>query len=363
LPRDGKNNRMPDLPIQVLQVIGPAGETSALFPDGRHRVILGDCLAVMRALSPALFDVLYLDPPFFTGKARHTSHDAPDAHPSYADTWPEGLQGYLAWLEARLAEMHRLLKPEGVLLVHLDWHAVHYAKVILDRLFGYDRFQNEFIWYYSGGGASRRRFARKHDTILFYTKGDRWKFYADRVREPYKWTDGQRRADGSARDYSRGKLPDDVWEHHALLPWADEALGYPTQKPVALLERLLRPLTDPGDVVGDFFSGSGTTAVAAQRLGCRWLTVDESRPAVCVTAERLAEVLAPGCLRLTGARARARARERYARIEADAARIGLAPDTHTACALTFIPGTGFQVEALATEDAPPGTRTIVPHLL
>jgi DNA modification methylase len=257
------------------------------------------------------------------------------------------MQGYLDWLGARLAEMRRLLRPDGVLLVHLDWHAVHYAKVLLDHLFGMDHFQNEFIWYYSGGGASKRRFARKHDSILFYTKSTTWKFHADRIRDPYKWTDGQRRADGSARDYTRGKLPDDVWEHHALLPWAEESLGYPTQKPEALLTRLLRPLTDPGDVAGDFFSGCGTTAAVAQRLGCRWITADASRAAVCLTAERLAELLVPGCVTLTASRARARAHERYARIQADDARIGLDAATRTACELTMLPTMGFAVEMVA----------------
>ncbi len=327
----------------ILHAIGPAGEITPAFPDGRNRILFGDCLPAMRALPDETFDVLYLDPPFFTGKHRHTSHEAPDALPSYADDWADGIAGYLDWLAERLMEMRRLLKPNGVLLVHLDWHAVHYVKVLLDRLFGMRQFQNEFIWYYSGGGASKRRFARKHDSILFYTKSAAWKFYADRIRDPYKWTDGQPRADGSARDYTRGKLPDDVWEHHALLPWAEESLGYPTQKPEALLTRLLLPFTDPGDAVGDFFSGCATAAVA-QRLGCRWMTADVSRSAVCLTAERLAEILAPGCLAFTAARARARARERYTRILADETRIGLDSATRTACALTIIPTTGFAVE-------------------
>ncbi|HOS42644.1 MAG TPA: site-specific DNA-methyltransferase, partial [Armatimonadota bacterium] len=270
----------------ILQAIGPAGEPTPAFPDGRNRILFGDCLPAMRALPDETFDLLYLDPPFFTGKHRHASQDAPGALPSYPDDWADGLAAYLAWLGERLAEMRRLLKPSGALLVHLDWHAVHYVKVLLDRLFGMRRFQNEFIWYYSGGGASKRRFARKHDSILFYTKSDAWTFHADRVRTPYKWTDGQPRADGSARDYARGKLPDDVWEHHALLPWAEEALGYPTQKPEALLTRLLLPLTDPGDVVGDFCCGCGTTAAVAQRLGRRWMAGDASRPAVCLAAER-----------------------------------------------------------------------------
>ena len=241
-----------------------------------------------------------------------------------------------------------MLRPEGALFLHLDWHAVHYAKVQLDHLFGYAHFQNEFIWYYSGGGASRQRFARKHDTILYYTKSaTRWKFYADRVRTPYKWTQGQLRADGSQRDYEHGKLADDVWQHNALLPWADENIGYPTQKPEALLRRLLEATTDAGDVVGDFLCGSGTTATAAQALDRRWVIADASRVAVCLVAERLAQVLAPGCVPTTArrARARARARERHADILAAEARLGVDDATLSACSLPLFPDQrGFTVE-------------------
>ena len=242
--------------------------------------------------------------------------------------------------------MRDLLQPHGALFVHLDWHAVHYVKVLLDRLFGYEHFQNEFIWYYSGGGASRTRFARKHDTILYYTRSAKtWKFYAERVREPYKWTDGQPRADGSARDYARGKLPDDVWQFHAILPWAMESLGYPTQKPLELLSRLLLAASDEGDVVGDFYCGSGTTPAAAQRLKRRWLACDASRAAVCLTAERLAEDISPGCIALVEKRARARAHERYARILADEHRLGLDDTTLASGALTQQGLPGFVVNA------------------
>ena len=326
------------------QTIGPGGTSSALFPSGHDRLIYGDCLEVMRALPPGSFDLIYIDPPFFTGSERRLQHSQ-QRGPTYDDTWEDGIQDYLDWLEARLAAMRELLQPEGALFVHLDWHAVHYVKVMLDRLFGMRNFQNEFIWYYSGGGASRTHFARKHDTILYYTRSaSAWKFYADRVREPYKWTEGQPRADGSERDLARGKLPDDVWQHHALLPWAKESLGYPTQKPLELLTRLLLATTDSADVVGDFFCGSGTTAAAAQQLGRRWVTTDVSRAAICLAAERLAEGVAPGCLTLTAQRARARAHERYERILADEARCGLDEATLAVTALSMPVTMGFTVE-------------------
>jgi len=332
----------------MVQTIGPAGEPSELFPEGRNRLIHGECLGVMEALPAESFDTIYLDPPFFTQQDRRLLHSVKRG-PVYSDNWDTGLHGYLSWLEERLARVRALLKPEGALFLHLDWHAVHYAKIVLDHLFGMANFQNELIWYYSGGGASRQRFARKHDTILFYTNSPlEWKFYADRVRTPYKWTEGQPRADGSARDYAKGKLPDDVWEHHGLMPWSEESIGYPTQKPEALLERLLLATTDEGDVVGDFVCGSGTTAVAAQRLDRRWIAVDNSRPAVCLAAERLAALLAPDCLPRGGQRSRAWARDRYARIQADEERLGLDATTLTVCELTIIPGRGFAVER--TED-------------
>ncbi len=346
-------------PFDIVQTLGPPGAASPALPDGYNRVIQGDCLAVMRALPDASFDLLYLDPPFFTGKAFHLFDNTPDPRHAFSDAWEGGLQTYLAWLQERLVEMHRLLTPTGALLVHLDWHAVHYAKVLLDRLFGYTHFQNEFVWYYSGGGASRRRFARKHDTILYYTRSaTEWTFHADRVREPYKWTRGQRRADGSARDYTRGKLPDDVWEHHALLPWAEENLGYPTQKPEALLTRLILATTNPGDVVGDFFAGSGTTAATAQRLERRWVTADLDRVSVCLTADRVSDLLAPGSVTLAARRARARAQEHFAGICADATRLGVAPETRVACGLSLLPPPGFTVERLA--DLAPRNEPLLP---
>ena len=327
-----------------VQAIGLPGAACSVLPDGRNRLLLGDCLPVMAALPDASFATIYLDPPFFTGQQRRLRKDGAEGF-HYSDDWEGDLQGYLRWLEERLARMRALLLPDGALFVHLDWHAVHYVKVLLDHLFGIRHFQNEFIWYYSGGGASGRRFARKHDTILYYTKSaTTWKFYTDRVRTAHKWTKGQRRADGSARDYAHGKLPDDVWQHNSLLPWAEENLGYPTQKPEALLHRLLLATTDPGDVVGDFFCGSGTTAATAQHMDRRWVTADASRIAVCLAAERLAEILVPGCLSFTARRARARAHERYTRIAA-AEHLGLDAATLTACTLTMAPpGVGFSVE-------------------
>ena len=151
----------------------------------------------------------------------------------------------------RLIAMRRVLRDDGSLYLHCDPTASHYLKALLDAIFGRRQFQNEFIWYYSGGGASKKRWARKHDLLLFYTKGKEWTFNADDVRTEYKWDKGQRRADGSERDYNKGKLPDDVFEHHSIMPWAKEHTGYPTQKPIPLYERIVRASSNEGDIVLD----------------------------------------------------------------------------------------------------------------
>ncbi len=248
----------------------------------------------MRALPGSFVDLIYVDPPFFTGKERRPL--AGDH--TFADTWPAGMQGYLAFLRPRLEEMHRLLKPTGSLYVHLDWHAVHYVKVVLDEIFGYGHFLNEIVWSYRTGGLSRKWFARKHDTILAYARAiGQHKFRVLR--------DGQFRTDGlnvdeRGRPYKNtraGRLyfhPDgpamtDVWELPFLSTVSCERTGYPTQKPLALLERIIEASTDEGDVVGDFFCGSGTALVAAERLNRRWLGCDSSASAVRLAARRLNE--------------------------------------------------------------------------
>lgn len=252
----------------------------------------------MAVLPDGCCDVIYADPPFCTGKRQLGRSDSQE----FKDLWTGGLDSYLAFLAPRLTEFCRLLKPTGTLYLHLDWHAVHYAKVELDRLFGADCFLNEIIWSYRTGGRSKRWFARKHDTILSYARrSGRHKF--NLLRDGAFRTDGLKR-DETGRPYKQtraGRLyfhPDgpamtDVWEMPFLSTVSLERTGYPTQKPEALLERLIHAATDPGDVVGDFFCGSGTTLAVAQRLGRRWIGCDISSEATTVTAQRLARLTAP----------------------------------------------------------------------
>ena len=265
-------------------------------------------------------DLIYLDPPFNSNRdyngiyTDETGRPLPDQIEAFCDTWtlneeseraartmpvlmreagvddeiaefwrlwmnalrktnPKVL-AYLVYMTQRLLPMRGLLKPTGSLYLHCDPTASHYIKIMMDAIFGHDQFQNEFIWYYSGGGASKKRWARKHDVILFYSAGKKWTFNADIVRVPYKWQSGQKRADGSPRDYEKGKLADDVWQHHYLMPWAKERMGYATQKPVALLERIISASSNFGDTVFDPFCGCATTIEAAHKLGRKWIGCD-----------------------------------------------------------------------------------------
>ena len=183
--------------------------------------------------------------------------------------------------------MKQLLSENGSIYVHLDYRVGPYVKSILDEIFGENGFRNEIIWYYSGGGASKDQWARKHDNIYYYSIGSQWVFNVDDVRQPYKWTDGQKRADGTGRDLRKGKLPDDVFDLHGILPWANEKTGYETQKPESLLERMVKASSNHGDLVADFFCGSGTTLAVAEKLGRRWIGCDLGRWSIHVTRKRL----------------------------------------------------------------------------
>ena len=258
-----------------------------------NTIACADCLAFMADLPGACCDLIYADPPFCTGKRQA----AGDGGHEFADAWPGGLESYLEFLQPRVEQFHRLLKTTGTLWLHLDWHAVHYVKVRLDALFGYENFLNEVIWSYRTGGRSTRWFARKHDTLLVYARrAGRHTF--NLLRDGCFRTDGLKR-DENGRPYKNtraGRLyfhPDgpamtDVWEIPFLSTVSLERTGYPTQKPEALLERIIRSSSPPGGVVADFFCGSGTALAVAQRLGREWIGCDISPEAVELARQRLA---------------------------------------------------------------------------
>jgi DNA modification methylase len=286
-----------------------------LFPTGANRLFFGDNLHIMRQLPSNSIDLFYIDPPFFSGRNYNVIFGDKNEVRSFSDIWEGGMPGYLVWLNARLYEMKRLLKPTGSIYVHLDWHAVHYVKVEMDKIFGAENFQNEIIWFHPGGGASTLRFARKHDTLLWFTKDrKRFTFNPDAVRmayrtenvgpQTYSFENNKKKRPCFKEGFTwtpdeRGKLAPDVWDDiKALYGPGKEIIGYPTQKPEALLERVILSSSNVGDVVADVFGGGGTTAAVAQRLNRRWITTDQSRIAVAIIADRLSKIVEEGTGRL-----------------------------------------------------------------
>jgi site-specific DNA-methyltransferase (adenine-specific) len=271
------------------------------FGSDESMVVHAENLEVLATLPDESFQLVYLDPPFNTGGARtrrtlSTVRD-PDggdrtgfggrrystvetARMAYADVFDD----YLAFIAPRLEEARRLLTESGTLYLHLDWREAHYAKVLLDQIFGRECFLNEVIWAYDYGGRAKDRWPAKHDTILVYVKSmGRHLFDQDQIeRIPYL-------APGlvSAEKAARGKLPTDVWWHTIVPTNSAEKTGYPTQKPAGVLRRILLASSRPGDWVLDFFAGSGTTGAVAAELERRFVLVDENPEAITVMRQRL----------------------------------------------------------------------------
>jgi site-specific DNA-methyltransferase (adenine-specific) len=267
--------------------------------SGPGLIYLADNLDVLRTIPAGSVPLIYIDPPFNTGKlqartglqtAQHEDGDRIGFQGRSYKTirlgtraFPDAFDDYLAFLEPRLLEAHRILAPNGTIYVHLDYREVHYVKVLLDGIFGRDCFLNEIIWAYDFGGRSTRRWPAKHDNILVYVKQpDAYVFNADAIdRIPYL-------APGlvGAEKAARGKLPTDTWWHTIVPTSGREKTGYPTQKPLGVLRRIIAASSNPGDLVLDFFAGSGTTGVAAHEVGRRFILVDNNEEALRVMARR-----------------------------------------------------------------------------
>jgi len=294
-----KNYPQVMLPTQVVDRVSFGNKE--LEPN---RLFWGDNLHVMRQLPSESIDLIYIDPPFFSGRNYNVIFRDQNELRSFSDIWEDGMPGYLVWLNARLYEMKRLLKKTGTLYIHLDWHASHYVKVEADKILGYDNFLNEVIVHYSAVGlkAKSKKFHQNTEPLLSYAK----------IRYQHIWNDvvipaALRRASKHVFNSvtkkaervrnSTGEIEyfdiaeqkaDNFIEVPALR--GSEKIGYPTQKPEAILERIIRASSNEGDVVADFFCGGGTTPAVAQRLGRRWIACDQSRVAVAVTADRLSKV-------------------------------------------------------------------------
>ena len=266
-----------------------------------RRIVLGDNLDVLPTIPTGSVDLIYIDPPFNTGKIQRRTrirarrdehgdrvgfqgrryHTEVLESGSFSDSFDE----FLWYLEPRFVEAKRILSAHGSFFLHIDYREVHYCKVLLDQIFGRECFQNEIIWAYDYGGRTKKRWPAKHDNILWYVHDpNKYTFnYEEMDRIPYLAPDlvGREKA-------ARGKTPTDVWWHTIVPTQGREKTRYPTQKPLGVLNRLIKVHTHPGDLVMDFFAGSGTLGEAAVRLGRDFLLIDSNPEAVEVMSERLA---------------------------------------------------------------------------
>jgi site-specific DNA-methyltransferase (adenine-specific) len=274
-----------------------------------NRIVHGDNLEALVRMPTESVALIYIDPPFNTGRRqtrlrmKTVRDEAGDrvgfggrryrtelvgrteaAATGEADGYADRFDDYLGFLRPRLVEAHRVLAPTGSLFFHVDYREVHYCKVMLDEIFGRECFQNEIIWAYDYGARATKRWPAKHDNILWYSKHpERYTFnLAGSDRIPYM-------APGlvGAEKAARGKTPTDVWWHTIVSPTGKEKTGYATQKPLGILERIVRVHSNPGDLVLDFFAGSGTTGAAAAKHGRTFCLVDESAEAIAVMEKRL----------------------------------------------------------------------------
>ena len=264
------------------------------------QIVHSECLEYISTLPDAMFELIYIDPPFNTQKTQRRSRlkavqDDSGKRTGFggkkyttqsleSPTYQDSFDDFMGFLEPRLIQARRILSPNGSLFVHLDFREVHYAKVWLDQLFGRASFMNEIIWAYDYGGRGKNKWPTKHDTILWYAKDPKcYTFNYEAIdRIPYmtpKMVTPEKAA--------RGKTPTDVWWQTIVPTSSKEKTGYPTQKPLKLLERIIKVHSNPGDVVLDFFAGSGTTGEAAAKHGRGFVLVDQNKEAIEVMQKRL----------------------------------------------------------------------------
>lgn len=319
--RLGGNNK---ITLQTNEYVLPVVKDHNLF-TGRYkeiseqnwlnRLCYGDNLMVMQALLtgdkatglPSMrgqIDLIYIDPPYDSKADYRTKITLPggdiDLKPTvleqfaYSDTWKDGTVSYLRTMYPRLYLMKELLSSKGSIFVHVDYHVGHYVKLLLDDIFGKDRLVNEIIWCYRQGGRSEINFSHKHDTIFWYAPNNEWIFNADDVRIPYEGTGGYQTSGKGVvingkvyKPNELGKIPEDWWDIPSIPPMSAERIGYATQKPIALLERIIKSTTNKDSIVADFFAGSGTTGAVAEKLGRRWIMSDFGKPANMIMRKRL----------------------------------------------------------------------------
>lgn len=268
--------------------------------DLKNTLYFGDNLGILKTLETESVQLIYIDPPFNTGRTQTrgtttTTRNEDSNRVGFKGqrydivketvlSYDDEFEDFWSFLEPRLEEAWRLLNETGTLYLHLDYREAHYAKVLLDALFGRECFLNEIIWAYDYGGKSKNKWPSKHDTILVYVKNPaKYYFNSTEVdREPYM-------APGlvTPEKVELGKLPTDVWWHTIVSPTGKEKTGYPTQKPKGILRRVIQASSQPGDLVLDFFAGSGTTGAVAAELGRKFILIDQNPESIEVITSRL----------------------------------------------------------------------------
>ena len=293
------------LPFETLESMSGKSLNSPLFsePNWQNRLIFGDKRAVLPSLLPEFqgkVTLIYIDPPFLTGSSFNHKTAIPDnpqaflQQDAYEDNWGKGPDGYLQWFYETIVLLKDLLADNGSLYVHLDWHITHHAKLILDEVMGAENLVNEVIWYYRTGGVPEKLgFGKKHDNILFYAKNKAnaiWNRQKEKsyLKHRYGFNNVEILQDEDGFYTMAGMR--DVWDIPALRGNQPEKIDYPTQKPEALVERIIRASSNEGDLVLDCFCGSGTSAIVAEKLGRRWIAADQNNMAIHHTRKRLLSI-------------------------------------------------------------------------
>ncbi|MGI6468815.1 MAG: DNA-methyltransferase [Syntrophomonadaceae bacterium] len=313
---EGRQNTLPDIsydgqPVATSRIYPhPVYEENCLWLEERQRpactpenhMYFGDNLDVMKFLLQNgyenRFDLIYIDPPYlshqkYLSRIEIGDKNSPQAveRQVFRDNGPGDLDRFLEQIYPRLQLIKCLLKDNGSLFVHMDWHVSHYVKVLLDEIFGLESMINEIVWCYGGGTGTRRHFHRKHDLILWYAKGPDYTFNPQyRPYSPGTVQRGLTRVKGDRyKLHSKGALMQDWWSdiNKILSPTAHENLKFPTQKPLALLQRIIAAASNPGDLVGDFYAGSATVAEVCEKSGRYWVTCDNSPIAIDTAMKRL----------------------------------------------------------------------------
>jgi DNA modification methylase len=270
----------------------------------KNRLYCGDNLEILATIEKESVDLIYIDPPFFSNRNYEIIWGDEAEVRSFEDRWEGGINVYIDWMKERVMELHRVLKPTGTMYLHCDWHAGHYLKVMMDEVLGYNNFRNEIVWHYQRWPAKQKNFQRMHDIILLYSKTYGQNTFNVTLESLSKGTlkrwGGKKSKveyDGDVRlvtqmtdEVSPGRPMDDVWDIPVINSQAKERLGYPTQKPEALLERIIKASSNEGDVVLDAFCGCGTALAVAQHLGRHWVGIDISPSAIALIKNRLNKI-------------------------------------------------------------------------